>query len=70
MPLKQPSEETGDADAFNEEKKRKEKDENFFHGKPPLKKCLESSSLCNEMYGKWVRNFSFSFSCSAYTNRE
>lgn len=30
MPLKQPSEETGDADAFNEEKKRKEKDENFF----------------------------------------
>lgn len=37
MPLKQPSEETGDADAFNEEKKRKEKDENFFHGKPPLK---------------------------------
>ena len=37
MPLKQPLEETGDADAFNEEKKRKEKDENFFHGKPPLK---------------------------------
>lgn len=33
MPLKQPSEETGDADACNEEKKRKEKDENFFHGK-------------------------------------
>lgn len=32
MPLKQPSEETGDADAFNEEKKRKEKDENFFMG--------------------------------------
>lgn len=37
MPLKQPSEETGDADAFNEEKKCKEKDENYFHGKPPLK---------------------------------
>ena len=37
MPLKQPSEETGDADACNEEKKRKEKDENFFHGKPTLK---------------------------------
>ena len=70
MPLKQPSEETGDADACNEEKKRKEKDESFFYGKPPLKKCLESSSLCNEMYGKWVRNFSFSFSFSAYTNRE
>jgi len=70
MPLKQLSEETGDADACNEEKKRKEKDESFFYGKPPLKKCLESSSLCNEMYGKWVRNFSFSFSFSAYTNRE
>ena len=70
MPLKQLSEETGDADACNEEKKRKEKDESFFYGKPPLKKCLESSSLCNEMYGKWGRNFSFSFSFSAYTNRE
>ena len=30
MPLKQLSEETGDADACNEEKKRKEKDESFF----------------------------------------
>lgn len=32
MPLKQLSEETGDADACNEEKKRKEKDESFFMG--------------------------------------
>lgn len=32
MPLKQPSEETGDADACNEEKKRKEKDEILFMG--------------------------------------
>ena len=33
MPLKQPSEETGDADAFNEEKKRKEKWEASFENK-------------------------------------